>query len=94
MNKIQFNELINYLQCRPSEAERLRAVLGKSESKQTTTDEWLTAKEVGNRVGRSSRWIRSIQQTLPQDCIQRRGKKQTLYFNYPCVEQQLKSMRQ
>lgn len=75
MNKIQFNDLINYLKNRPSEAQRLAAlVLGAkvAEPEKKQIREWLTIKEVGERVGRGKSWVVGIMDLLPEEAKMRR----------------------
>lgn len=95
MNKVQFNELICYLKNRPAEAQRLMEVIGgKSECKQAqVADQWLTAKEVGLRIGQSGKWVREHRYELPADCVVQRGLKRTWYFNFTRIENQLQMMR-
>ena len=72
MTKHEFHNLLNYLRCHPSEAQLLMSVLsGVSDSPQSSLNgkeiaiaefnksyQWLSAKEAGAQIGKSSSWIR------------------------------------
>lgn len=72
MNKHEFNKMLNYLRCHPSDAQLLMSVLsGVSDNPQSSLNgeeiaiaefnksyQWLSAKEAGAQIGKSSTWIR------------------------------------
>ena len=71
MNKTEFKKLLNYLRCHPTEREELATLLsGEADIVNNATRErnqslenmqgsqWLTAKQAGAEIGRSSSWIR------------------------------------
>jgi len=72
MNKGDFHKMLNYLRCHPSDAQLLMSVLsGVSDNPQSSVDsygeeiaaefksnQWLSAKEAGEQIGKSSTWIR------------------------------------
>lgn len=61
MNKRDFKQLLSYLKCHPSEAAQLREVLNIEEPiahNVQPDDLWLSAREAGEQVGKSSTWIR------------------------------------
>lgn len=61
MNKREFKQLLSYLKCHPSEAAQLREVLNIEEPIAPNVqpdDLWLSAREAGEQVGKSSTWIR------------------------------------
>lgn len=62
MDKRQFHQLINYLRCHPSEAKLLTDLLSEvGESiglKEVQCDMWLSAREAGEQIGKSSTWVR------------------------------------
>lgn len=65
MDKREFHKLINYLRCHPSEAKLLTEVLtsgnaeGTGESiGQKACDKWMSAREAGKQIGKSSTWMR------------------------------------
>ena len=74
MNKHEFHKMLNYLRCHPSDAQLLMSVLsGVSDNPQSSLTsygeeiaiaefnksyQWLSAKEAGAQIGKSSTWIR------------------------------------
>ena len=62
MNKIEFHRLLNYLRCHPSEAKLLTdllcEVVESTGKKDVKCDRWLSAREAGMQIGKSSTWIR------------------------------------
>lgn len=71
--KKEFHNLLNYLRCHPSDAQLLMSVLsgvsGNPQSSFTSYGEeiaaefnksyqWLSAKEAGAQIGKSSTWVR------------------------------------
>lgn len=76
--KKEFNNLLNYLRCHPSDAQLLISVLSEVSNPQSLArcnreekiaiqsldisnslvDQWLSAKEAGKQIGKSSTWIR------------------------------------
>ena len=80
MNRREFKELITYLNNRPEEARQLAAILnktlgkevGQQEASERGTGDWLTASQVGERMGRSHQWVKDKDKILP-DSAKRRG---------------------
>lgn len=60
MNKTEFRNLLNYLRCHPSEAKLLTDLLSEvgESTGQNACDKWLSAREAGKQIGKSSTWIR------------------------------------
>ena len=62
MDKREFHKMLNYLRCHPSEAKLLTDILSEvGESigqKEVQCDMWLSAREAGEQIGKSSTWIR------------------------------------
>lgn len=60
MDKRQFHQLINYLRCHPSEAKLLTDLLSEvgESTGQKACDKWLSAREAGQQIGKSSTWMR------------------------------------
>lgn len=60
MDKRQFHNLINYLRCHPSEAKLLTDILSEVGESigQKACDKWLSAREAGEQIGKSSTWVR------------------------------------
>ncbi len=98
MNKKEFNELINYISNRPEEARRLCEVLTvvkqvaqQSGCKHDYDDEcssgvsdsqWLTASQVGRKMGRSHQWVKDHDCNLPESAkrLSNSGRKARLYL--------------
>ena len=73
MTKHEFHKMLNYLRCHPSDAQLLMSVLGgvsdnpqssfSSDGEEIAAEfnksyQWLSAKEAGAQIGKSSTWIR------------------------------------
>lgn len=60
MDKREFHKLINYLRCHPSDAKLLTDLLSEvgESTGQNVCDKWLSAREAGKQIGKSSTWIR------------------------------------
>lgn len=79
MNKSQFNDILNYIKNRPTEAARLREVLGIAASGQGegerevscicngSTDgiKWVTAAKAGRLIDKSGKWVRENIRLFP-----------------------------
>lgn len=80
MNRREFKELITYLNNRPEDARQLAAILnktlgkevGQQEESERGTGDWLTASQVGEKMGRSHQWVKDKDKILP-DSAKRRG---------------------
>lgn len=60
MNRLEFKSMLNYLRCHPSEAKLLTDLLSEvgESTGQNVCDKWLSAREAGKQIGKSSTWMR------------------------------------
>lgn len=60
MNRLEFKSMLNYLRCHPSEAKLLTDLLSEvgESTGQNVCDKWLSAREAGRQIGKSSTWMR------------------------------------
>lgn len=95
MNKTDFKKLLNYLRCHPAEREQLAILLsGEGEDikerernqSECSHSQWLTAKQAGAEIGRSSSWIRRRLELFPSTRRDKNGSymlnKHELIQNY------------
>ena len=60
MNRLEFKSMLNYLRCHPSDAKLLTDLLSEvgESTGQNVCDKWLSAREAGKQIGKSSTWMR------------------------------------
>lgn len=88
MTKTEFKEILNYLKNRPEEARQLAAILnntqgkevGQQEESERGTGDWLTASQVGEKMMRSSRWVKDKDAILPSSAKRRGARGCHLYL--------------
>ena len=105
MNRTEFKQLLNYLRCHPTEREELATLLSgevesdnnairerNNQSLEMQGSQWLTAKQAGAEIGRSSTWIRRRLDLFPSTRRDKNGGymflKHELILNYGNYVQQ------